>query len=258
MDVVALLSDHLLSTLRAVLRNEHHIMALPPLGGLVAGLEEVEADVIVLEPPTVPPSQWPELLTFLQRAGTPTVVVYTSITPPAMRATVELARLGVRHIVLKGYDDSPRHFRALFDALATEFWVSPLYQRLEARCRPLPPRIRDAVGFLFRAPHRVRDVAGLAGAAGVAPRTLHRRLTGAGIVSPKRLVASAHVEWGLAQLRTGTLQVREVATRLGYPTARGFRREAQLLTGLPPAALTRCIAGDPLVDVLYAGLRLVD
>ena len=255
MNVLALLSDSLLSTLRSVLRNDHRVV-VPPGRDLLAAVRSTAVDVLVLEPSAVAPADWQTLTDFLAHAGTPTVVVYTTTTQPAMRATVELARLGVRHIVLKGYDDTPRNLRALFDALATEFWVSTLHARLEPHWARLPANVAEAITFLFRLPARVRDVAALADVAGVSPRTLHRQLRRAGIASAKRLVLAARVEWAHALLRGGHLRVGEVAARLGYPTVRRFRRETQLVTGLPPAALRRTLAADGLVAVLHA--RLVE
>ena len=256
MNVLALLSDSLLSTLRSVLRNDHRVVVPPAGRDLLGAVRASAVDVLVLEPSAVAPADWPTLTEFLARAGTPTVVVYTTTTQPAMRATVELARLGVRHIVLKGYDDTPRNLRALFDALATEFWVSTLHARLAAHWAQLPANIAEAVTFLFRLPARVRDVAALADVAGVSPRTLHRQLRRVGITSAKRLVLAARVEWAHALLRGGHLRVGEVAARLGYPTVRRFRRETQLVTGLPPAALRRALATDGLVAALHA--RLAD
>ncbi|HEY0969675.1 MAG TPA: helix-turn-helix domain-containing protein [Gemmatimonadales bacterium] len=250
MNVVAVLSDHLLSTLRAVLRNDHRVLTPPP-SALVAGLRELEADVVVLEPSVIPPAEWGDLVEGIRALGTSTVVVYTTLAPPAMRATVELARLGVRHIVLKGYDDSPRHFRSLFDALATELWRSQLYERLLPRLVVLPVPIQEGVAFLFRAPHRVRDVADLAATAGVTTRTLHRRLAAVGIPSAKRLVLSARLEWGLTLLRNGHAQIRDVAARLAYPSPRRFRREAQLLTGLPPSRLRTSVSAEELLERLH-------
>ena len=250
MNVVALLSEHLLTTLRAVLRGEHRVTAPRALGELAAAVREAAADVIVVEPGVVPTAQWSHLVAMVQQADTPTVVVYTTTTPPAMRATVELARLGIRHIVLKGYDDTPGHLRALFDALAAEFWTSTLHARLAPGLAQAPAGVRDAVAYLFRSPDRVRDVAELAALAGVAPRTLRRWLERAGIASAKRLVLAARVEWAHALLRSGQLPVAEVARRLGYDSPRPFRRETLLLTALPPATLGRRKSGDEVVEML--------
>jgi hypothetical protein len=45
------------------------------------------------------------------------MVVYTSISPDALRRTVELARRGVRHMVLYNYDDTEKRLRAMLDSL---------------------------------------------------------------------------------------------------------------------------------------------
>lgn len=256
MDVVAFLSEPLLSTLRVVLRTDsrHRIRTPPPVPGLVAAMRDAGADVLILEPSAVPAAQWPDLLAYLRGAELPTVVVYTTLAPPAMRGTVELARLGVRHIVLKGYDDTPRHFRALFDLLASELWRSPLHDHVAPLLMNVPGRVRDAVAYLFRAPHRVRDVEDLASLAAVNPRTLHRWLRRSGIVSTKRLIAAARVEWGIAQLRSGSQSVELVSAHLHYPTIRRFRREAQLLTGEPPAVLRWGEDAESLTERLLARL----
>ena len=250
MDVVALLSDPLLTTLRVTLRHDHRILTAPLGTGLVDGLRETSADVIVLEPSMVPPGEWRELVRWVQQAEVPTVVIYTTLAPAALRATLELARLGVRHIVLKGYDDTPRTFRALFEALATEFWSSALFAQLEPRLRPLPPRLRDAMAYLYRAPHRVRSVGELAAVAGITPRTVHRWLARVELPSAKRLVAAARVEWALALLRSETVTVVDVAARLRYAHMRRLRREARLLTDRPPTSLQRLDA-DSLVALLW-------
>lgn len=256
MDVVAFLSEPLLTTLRVVLRTDarHRILTPPPAPGVVAAMREAGADVLVLEPGAVPVDQWPELLAYLRGSDLQTVVVYTTLAPPAMLGTVELARLGVRHIVLKGYDDTPRNFRALFDLLAAELWRSPLHDQVAPLLATVPGRVRDAVAYLFRAPHRVRDVDDLAALAAVTPRTLHRWLRRSGIASTKRLIAAARVEWGVAQLRSGSQSVELVAAHLHYPTPRRFRREALLLTGSPPAALRWAMEADDLTGLLLARL----
>lgn len=257
MDVVAFLSEPLLTTLRVVLRTDsrHRIRTPPPMPGLVDAMRDAGADVLVLEPSAVPAAQWPELLDYLRGSDLPTVVVYTTLAPPAMLGTVELARLGVRHIVLKGYDDTPRHFRALFDLLAAELWRSPLHDRIAPLLSAVPGRVRDAVAYLFRAPHRVRDVEDLASLAAVTPRTLHRWLRRSGIASTKRLIAAARVEWGIAQLRSGSQSVELVSAHLHYPTVRRFRREAHLLTGTPPAVLRWNNDADSLTQSLLLRLQ---
>ncbi len=256
MDVVAFLSEPLLTTLRVVLRTDsrHRIRTPPPVPGLVAAMRDAGADVLILEPSAIPAAQWPDLLAYLRGSELPTVVVYTTLAPPAMRGTVELARLGVRHIVLKGYDDTPRHFRALFDLLASELWRSPLHDHVAPLLMNVPGRVRDAVAYLFRAPHRVRDVEDLASLAAVNPRTLHRWLRRSGIVSTKRLIAAARVEWGIAQLRSGSQTVELVSAHLHYPTIRRFRRETQLLTGAPPAVLRWGEDAESLTEQLLARL----
>ena len=72
MNVLALLSDSLLSTLRSVLRNDHRVV-VPPGRDLLAAVRSTAVDVLVLEPSAVAPADWQTLTDFLAHAGTPTV-----------------------------------------------------------------------------------------------------------------------------------------------------------------------------------------
>ena len=57
------------------------------------------------------------------------VIVYTSITPAAMRITVELAQRGVHRVVFRGIDDAPTRIRAIMQDLSDASWRSALWPR---------------------------------------------------------------------------------------------------------------------------------
>jgi AraC-like DNA-binding protein len=255
MDVAARLSDPLLTQLRIALGGEHAVLPVQGWDHFGAVLRERVVDVAVLEPSPLAPGELPALLALLADHPATPVVIYTSITAPAMQATVELARRsGVRHVIFRGVDDTPSRLRALLLEIAGDPWHSALLPWVAARVARTPGGVGRAVGQLFRVPQQFHEVPDLARAAGMTRRTLERWLTRAGIVSAKRLVVSARVERGHHLLRESRADVADVARRLGYPSARLFARQVHLAIGRPPSMLRHAVTGDELVAQLVAWL----
>jgi AraC-like DNA-binding protein len=255
MDVAARLSDSLLTQLRIALTGDHSVLAVQGWDHLGTVLRERMVDVVVLEPSPLAPAELPALLALLAGHPATPVVIYTSITAPAMQATVELARRsGVRHVIFRGVDDAPSRLRALLLEIAGDPWHSALLPWVVSRVARTPGGVERAVGQLFRAPQQFHDVADLARAAGMTRRTVERWLTRAGIASAKRLVVSARVERGHHLLRESRADVGEVARRLGYPSARLFARQVHLAIGRPPSMLRHAVTGDELVAQLVSWL----
>lgn len=254
MHVVARLSEYLLTQLRVAVVREHTLHAVPSWGELGSALAEHPADVLILEPTPVSPDELAPLLRLL--AGYPTlpVVVYTSVTPAAMRVTVELAKRGVHHVVFRGIDDSPARLRALLHELAGATWRSALWPWVQGRVARGPAAIERAVRELFAAPHRFHDVADLARAAGLTRRTVERWLARVGIASAKLLVVSARVERAHHLLRSTDADLSAVASRLGYQSPRLFARQVALATGRPPTALRHALTVEDLHALLVAAI----
>src|SRR4028119_1933015 len=85
MHVVARLSEYLLTQLRAALAREHTLLAVPnwsELGGVFRGRV---VDVIVLEPAPIGADELAPLLRLLASHPAVPVIVYTSVSPAAMR-----------------------------------------------------------------------------------------------------------------------------------------------------------------------------
>ena len=250
MEVAARLSDPLLSTLRIALGGDHVVLPLPSWGALAHTLGERRVDVVVLEPAPLRDDELRTLVELLERHPAIPVVVYTVVTTTSMRATVALALAGARQVVLKGFDDTPRRFRALLEELGDAAWRSELWPWVAERVAHTPARIEGAVERLFRYPHRYVDVADLVRASGLTRRTIERWLGRVGIGSAKMLVLSARVERAHHLLRHSAASVGEIATRLGFPSARLFARQVRLATGCPPTALRHALTSAELREAL--------
>jgi AraC-like DNA-binding protein len=255
MHVVARLSEYLLTQLRVALARDHTLVAVPTWGELGAAFTGRLVDVIVIEPTPVTPEELAPLLTLLGRHASVPVIVYTSVSPAAMRVTVELAKRGVHHVVFRGIDDAPARFRALMQDLADASWQSSLWPWVQARVARAPAPLERAARELFDAPHRFQDVGDLAAASGLTRRTVERWLARVGIASPKLLVVSARVERAHHLLRSSAADVGVVATRLGYASSRLFARQVMLATGRPPTALRYARTADELLGRLTAVLE---
>ena len=254
MHVVARLSDYLLTQLRAALARDHTLVAAPTWHDLTALFRGRVVDVVVLEPAPIGPDELAPLLRLLASHPAVPVIVYTSVSPAAMRVTVELARRGVHHVVFRGIDDAPGRFRALMQDLSDTTWRSRLWPWVEERVAQVPAPLERAVRELFASPHRFGDVADLAAASGLTRRTVERWLTRAGIASPKLLVVSARVERAHHIMRTSTADVATVAERVGYPSTRLFARQVALATGCPPTAFRSSVTADDLFARLTAAV----
>lgn len=212
-------------------------------------------NVVVLEPALVSSEAVAPLLASL--AGPPQIplVLYTAISPAAMRGTVEFARAGVRHVVLRGFDDGPRRFRALLEELASGRWESALHAQLvRERIERAPAPLALAVERLFNSPQEFRTVDDLARTAGMHRRNLERGLARTGLGSARLLLASARVERAFALLRQEGHSVEAVARILGAPTTRTFVREVKWVTGRAPGVLRHAVTAEELVRGLVTRL----
>jgi AraC-like DNA-binding protein len=254
MHVVARLSDYLLTQLRAALARDHTLVAVPTWGELADAIRARDVDVVVLEPTPLAPDELAPLLRLLASHPAMPVIVYTSVSPAAMRVTVELAQRGVHHVVFRGIDDAPGRFRALMQDLSDASWRSALLPWVDERVSRGPAPLERAVRELFHAPQRFADVPDLAAAAGMTRRTVERWLTRLGITSPKLLVVSARVERAHHLMRSSSADVATVARRLGYASPRLFARQVALASGWPPTAFRYTVTADELFARLTSAL----
>ena len=252
MFVAARLSDYLLTQLRVALAREHTLLSVPTWAELEGVVRDRPVDVVVLEPVPVTTDDLAPFLSLLRTHPAVPVIVYTSITPAAMRVTVELAQRGVHRVVFRGIDDAPTSIRAIMQDLSDAGWRSALWPWVAARLARGPGGLERAVGELFQAPHRFADVNDLAAAAGLTRRTLERWLTRLGVSSAKLLLVSARVERAHSLMRSSSADIATVAQRLGYHSPRLFARQVLLATGSPPTALRRGLTSDELTSRLVA------
>jgi AraC-like DNA-binding protein len=239
MRVVARVSDYLHTQLLIALGREHDVTLVRSWPELADILRRHPADVVILEPTPVDAEELDVLLRLLADFRSTPAVVYTSITPEAMRVTVELGRQGVHHVVFRGIDDAPARLRALLEDLSDSTPISAVWPWVSEQLRDVPAPLHRAVDQLFRTPERFHGVSDLTTAAGIARRTVERWATRAGIASARSLVVAARVERAGHLLRHSNVDVIAVARQLGYPNVRLLARQIRIVTNHTPLAIRR-------------------
>jgi AraC-like DNA-binding protein len=249
-NVVARLPPLLLSHLRIVLGRDHRVIAVDKWDELEQEVRRGPVDLIVADPRAEGTVRLEELRALSRNFPSLPMVIYTILAPDTMGATVELAKLGVRHVVLRNFDDEPRRFRDLLER-------QPAYamsdQVLASLARPLgtvPAELARAVERLFRVPQQFKDVNDLATAAAMNRRSLDRWLDRAGLATARMMVLGARLLRAYFYMQDPGRSLDEVVERLGYGSARLFARQVRAATGLTPTALRESVSPEEFVALM--------
>jgi AraC-like DNA-binding protein len=234
LDVVAYLPAPLLSHLRIVLGDRHQLTPVDGWEALEVAVRRAEADVVVLDPTLPGTVRVSETVVLQERYPSVRVVVYTSLTPSAMRMVVELAKHGLQHVVLHRFDDDPRRFIELLTQLPGHALGELLLEKVQDAVASLPPRVGGAVARMMRAPRHYSTVDDLAAGAGMTRRQLYRVLEVAGFTSPRLLVQAARAVRAFAFLRDPGRLLEDVSEKLGYSEPRVLNRVMLELVGTRP------------------------
>jgi transcriptional regulator GlxA family with amidase domain len=172
-------------------------------------------------------------------ARTATLIVYTTVSPMAMRRMMDLPVLGGAKLILAGLDDSPDALRLTLAAVRSTARHRQALNDLETRSGPLPVDVASALAELLGAGERSLTVYRLARAAHMSARTLERRLAEAEAPPPLWLIKTARALLAKDLLSTSPLSVQEVARRVGYARVSSLRALLRWSFDSPPSELRR-------------------
>ena len=254
MDVVAYLPAPLLSHLRIVLGDRHQLTPVDGWEALEVAVRREQADIVVLDPTLPGTVRVTETVLLQERYPSVRVVVYTSLTPSAMRMVVELAKHGLQHVVLHRFDDDPRRFTELLTQLPGHALGELLLEKVQEAVAGLPPRVGGAVARMLRAPRHYSTVDDLAAGAGMTRRQLYRVLEGAGFTSPRLLVQAARAVRAFAFLRDPGRLLEDVSEKLGYSEPRVLNRVMLELVGTRPLEARGTMSPQEFVERVAARL----
>jgi AraC-like DNA-binding protein len=149
-------------------------------------------------------------------AATCSFIVYTSVSPTAMRRLLNLPALAGATLILDGVDDSPELLRAAIGAAQATAHGRRALEQLQARAGSLPREVAEALVALLTTDGRKLSVIELARESHMGVRTLERRLDDAGAPPPLWLIRTARALLARELLCTSSMTVQEVARRVGY------------------------------------------
>lgn len=254
-NILAYLSPALIGHFRHVAGSEHSVEFATSWESLKDGVRRRVVDVVVLDPAadgTIRLAEVQELVTLYPMQSK---VLYLTLTPPSLKAVVELARHGITQVVLHRFDDDAVRFRALLSRQLGSANADLILAELAGQMSQLSTPLSRAVRMLFQYPHRFWNAQDLAIASGMPRRTMYRELDAAGFASPRLLVQAARMLRAFAYLREPGHRVADVAEKLGYSSSRGLLKHAKELIGAMPSELRDGMEDGELVARLLLSVR---
>jgi AraC-like DNA-binding protein len=255
-EVVAHLPFPLLAHLRVVLGQRHSLTTADGWESLQELLRSRHVDVLVVDPGGPGEIRVPEVRQLRDRHPSLPIVVYTILSPPSMRAMLELARTGIEEMVLHRVEDEPRRFLALLEGLRGYVLGDLLIDQLRDPLSRLPSATAIALERLLRNPEEFASVPHMASQAGVTIRKLYRQFQRAGFVSPRVVHESARLLRAYGYLQDSRCLVEDAAARLGYSAPRHLNRQFRAATGLRGTSLRDSLSPEELVALLARRMQL--
>lgn len=255
MDVAAHLPLPLLAHLKIVLGHRHILSTVEDWATLQLHLRTRPTDVLVVDPAGPGDVHVPEVLQIRERHPSIPIVVYTVLSPPSMRATLDLVRAGVQEVVLHRVEDEPRRFRTLLEGLQGYVLGDLLLQQISEPLARLPAATAHVVERLLRNPEEFRAVPDLATEAGVTLRMLYRQFDRAGLAAPGLVHDSSRLLRAFGYLLDPRCFLEDAAARLGYSEPRVLNRHFQAATGRTGGAVRDSMSPEAFVALLALRMR---
>lgn len=160
------------------------------------------------------------------------VLIYTSLTPEAPSALLELGRIGIRRVILARFDDSPANLRAILRDELECTTSRKVILGIDPLLRSLPRRARWAIEEMLHAPSEVATVTALAERVSVQRRTCERWFAKLGLPSPRMVLVVARLLYAHRLLQDPGYTVEDVAVKLGYGRTRSLQDQFKEVFGL--------------------------
>jgi AraC-like DNA-binding protein len=129
-----------------------------------------------------------------------------------------------------------------------------LLVKLESILASLPLQISTAIERLFREPPDLSSPKKLASNCSVSRRTLDRWIARSGIVSTRRLFASAKIAWAYDTDHAAAMSPTRIARKVGYASSHSLHRQCLALTGMGLRQLSASVSRAGVVELLSAAL----
>jgi len=236
--------------LRVALGEGHRLAEAFSWADLSDIVRRKPVDIIVADPAAEGEIDVTAVTEVMQTFPKTPLMVYTTLTPPAVAAMAQLSRHGLKDVVLHRVDDTPQRFQQAIERVAQRQPAEQAVAGLTAVLDQLPSEIARAIKQLFDRPKAFASTSDVAAAAGVSLSRLYRTLKEAGIQSPRRLLIAARVLRAHTYMREPGYSVREVSAKLGYTHPRILARHTNIALGVKPRHLRRRMSDEAIVGRL--------
>ncbi len=255
MDVVALLPRQLLDHLTQVLGPTHSLSASADWSALRATVQSRIVDAVIADPAFDGNVHTQDLMDLRELYPSLPIILYTTLSATAMQGVIQLARYGVEHVVLARFDDEPKRFLELIEAVPGHALGDQMLRELREPMAKLPVTISRAIERLYRSPGRFHGARELAEASGITPRGLYRHMTAVGMPSVKALVVAARLVRAYGYLQDPGRSVKEVAARVGYSRPWLLTKQMREYTGHVPSEVRSALSPEEFVALLTTRVR---
>jgi len=178
------------------------------------------------------------------------VLIYTSLTPEAPSALLELGRIGIRRVILARFDDSPANLRAILRAELDTTASRKVILGIDRLLEGLPMQARWALEEMLHAPSEVAAVSALAERLSMRRRTCERWFAKVGLPSPRVVLVLARVLYAHRLLLDPGYTVEDVAVKLGYGKARSLQDRFKEVFGLTAGEVRLSLTVEEAMDVV--------
>lgn len=211
-------------------------------------LTESPVSVMVIDPLYDKAIALHDLLRMLRRWPETPVVAYSYLTPVSAQALLLLSRQGLRHVVLKPYEDGRVRFGYVLQKAVAYGLVAKLRSALADRLAKLPIDILVAIEALFERPYLFQSGEDLVRKSGLCRTTVYRHMHQAKLGSPKRLFVATRVIHAVTDLRNHGQRIQDVAAKLRYGREETLAQHTALVLQVSPGQLRPAKALDGMTN----------
>ena len=255
MTLAAFLPPRLLVHVRHVFPHESDMAIAESWEDLDRLIRRTPVRAVILDPSADGVMKISEVQDLMTRYPSLPLIGYLALSAPGFKAIAQLAREGLRDVVLHRFDDSPERFRERVESVQSNPVTREVLDILAPKLARLPRTIARAVEELFDQPHRYRTAMDLAHGAGVAVVVLYRNFHLAELGSPKRLISAARQLKAYTYMRDPGYTIVDVSTKLGYRSTRIFTEHALSIFGLTPGRVRARISEEEALRLVLAWIR---
>lgn len=231
-------------------RLRSHSTAVELLDGQLVDADLTTADVVMLEPRYVAEMN-PSLGMHVLTAVTPTrVLAYTRMDPRSIRATLDLGKVGITHVLMVDFDDTPGNIAAMIESIPADHLIEQVVAHIRRNLERLPSPLASVIVDALRRPERYASAAAICAGATISRRSCDRWFSHSGMASLQCLLVAARVVRSFGALKSKAHKAAAVAAVVGL-SPRQLADDVRRVTGLSIAE-TRRLSEQRFIQLVVA------